>query len=272
MCTHHHQWVRGKSDFSPEPRCGENTTGLDAGQRALWLSPSRSPLLGGALLLSRVPPLLLPEESMMDGDIRNKNNAYCVWLKMVCVLLKIMNKIIYWLNRAVWGICKQECKWQWGHLLRLGGKKLSGPWNGLFWLTARKVRGKTSLWTKDQKLPPVHWLSASEESSVFRKSLPVERVCFEACTDNLVVIFWPDEKGKSWGIKSSRTGRECFNKKNPIHCPWPGPNAVSYHLTRLWLMVVSAGPQHRGNESLATLDGYGVCRKLNIPFRSISFS
>lgn len=76
------------------------------------------------------------------------------------------------------------------------------------------VRGKPSLWTKDQKSPPEHCLSASEERSVFRTHLGEERVHFcGACTNNLVVICWLDEMGNSWGIKSWKEGRESYNKK-----------------------------------------------------------
>ena len=207
---------------------------------------------------------------MMDGDIINKNNAYCVWLKMACVLLKIMNKIICWLNRVVRGICKQECKWQWGHLLRLGRKKISGPWNGLFWLLGRwaekhlceqKIRN-CLLWTGCLLLKKALCLGNLFlwQECVWRPALTIWLLFFDLTRRERVEVLNPQGQAESVLIKKT------------IHCPWPKPNAVSYHLTRLQLMVVSAGPQHRGNETLATLDGYGVCRKLNVPFRSISFS
>lgn len=60
--------------------------------------------------------------------------------------------------------------------------------------------------------------------------------------------------------------------KKPIHRPWTGLNAVSYHLSGLLLTGASAGPQLMGNESLATPDSYGICRKLNTSCKPISFS
>lgn len=155
-------------------------------------------------------------------------------------------------------------------LVRLGGKKISGPWNGLFRLLGRweenhlceqKIRNCllcTGCLLLKKALCLGNLLLWKE--CVLRPALTIWLLFFDLMRRERVEVLNPQGQAESVLIKK------------PIHCPWPGPNAVSYHLTRLRLTVVSAGPQHRGNESLATLDGYGVCRKLNIPCRSISFS
>lgn len=119
----------------------------------------------------------------------------------------------------------------------------------------------------------LHTLSASEERSVFRKPLPEETVHFLGGLCWRFGCYLVDLKRCERVEVLNPQGRaESVTIKIPIHRPWPGSNAVSYHLTALLLPGVSAGPQLMGNGSLATPDGYGICRRLNRSCRSISFS
>lgn len=112
-----------------------------------------------------------------------------------------------------------------------------------------------------------------KKRSVFRKPPPGETGHFLGGLYRRFGCYLFDLKGCERVEALNPQGRaESVTIKNPIHCPWPGSNAVSYHLTGLLLPGVSAGPQLTGNGSLATPAGYGICRRWNRPCRSISFS
>ena len=155
-------------------------------------------------------------------------------------------------------------------LVRFGRKKM---WSPEWPFSAAGSWEKNHLCEQKIRNCLLNTLSASEERSVFRKPLPEETVHF------LGGLYWRFGCYVFDLMRCERVevlnlhGRaESVSIQNPIHRPWLGPKAVSYHLTRLLLTGVSPGPQLTGNESLATPDGYGICRKSNISCRSISFS
>lgn len=86
----HHQWIRRKNDLNPDPRSGGKGCAEPGSDQSS--DPGQLPRCGWVYVFSSLSLclpgpglccwllLLLSERQMIDGDIINKNNAYCVLL------------------------------------------------------------------------------------------------------------------------------------------------------------------------------------------------
>lgn len=110
------------------------------------------------------------------------------------------------------------------------------------------VRGKPSLWTKDQKLPSESCLSASEERSVVRKPLTEERAHFVGGAVLTILLLFVDlMRREIVQVLNPKGKAESVIIKIVIPRPWSGLNAASNQLTRSFIWVLARGkckPSH----------------------------